>query len=235
MSLWRLVTREILYRKLNFALALLSVLTAVGCLVAALTLLRRHDLQTEQLVAQKEAETAARMQEVEESSHERMEAFEKETADKMKRLEDDYRKIMLTLGFNVLILPKDQKLSDLYTDDFASHTMPEDYAERLAKSRVVTINHLLPSLQQKLKWPEEKRAIILIGVRGEIPILHAAEKKSLLQPVPPGAAVVGHELHRNLELKVGDKIKLLGREFKVHQLHPERGNKDDITIWINLQ
>jgi hypothetical protein len=235
MSLWRLVTREILYRKLNFALAVLSVLVAVGCLVAALTMLRQHDQQTEQLVARKEAETAARMQEVERSNRARMEAFEQDTAAKMKVLEDDYRKIMRNLGFNVLILPKDQNLSDLFADDFATKYMPEDYAERLAKSSVATINHLLPSLQQKVKWPEQERTVILMGVRGEVPILHADPKKPLLQLVPPGTVVVGHELHRGLKLKVGDTIQVMGRAFKVHQLHPARGNKDDITLWINLK
>jgi hypothetical protein len=223
MSLWHLVAREILFRKLPFALAVGSVIMAVGCLVAELNLLSAHDRATERLVAQKEAETAARM-----------EAFEKETAATMRQLEDDYRKIMLALGFNVLILPKDQKLSDLLSDDLVTAYMPEDYADRLAQSRVVSINHLLPTLQQKLKWPEQKRPIILAGVRGEVPILHADPKKPLLQPVPPGCAVLGHELHENLELQVGDRITLLGREFKVHRLHPPRGNKDDITVWINL-
>ncbi|HXG11652.1 MAG TPA: FtsX-like permease family protein [Gemmataceae bacterium] len=224
MSLWRLITREILYRKLNFALAVLSVLVAAGCLVAELTLLRSHDLQTAAILAQKEAEVAARMKQVEE-----------ETAARMRQVEDDYRKIALKLGFNILILPKDQNLSDLYADDFASRYMPEDYVERLARAGVVTINHLLPSLQQKLKWPEQERTIILMGVRGEVPILHQVPKKPLLQPVPPGTVVVGHELHRSLKLKKGDRIKLLGREFTVHQLQPERGNKDDITLWINLR
>jgi cell division protein FtsX len=234
MSLWRLVTREVLYRKLNFALALLSVLTAVGCLVAVLTLLHRHDLQTAQLVAAKEAETAARMAEVERSTSERMAAFEKETAVKMKQLEDDYRKIMRNLSFNVLILPKDQNLADLFADDFASKYMPESYADKLAKASVVTINHLLPSLQQRLKWPEQERTIILLGVRGEVPILHADPKKPLLQPVPRGSVVVGYELHRSLKLKVGDDLRLLGRDFKVHQLKPPSGSKDDITLFINL-
>lgn len=258
MNLWRLVTREILFRKLSFALAVLAVLTAIGCLVAELTLLHRYDLQTAHLVAQKEVETSQRMQEVEQSTLERMAVFlretndrmnqmqeetaaylkkrEAETAARMKQLEDDYRKIALKLGFNILILPKDQNLSDLFADDFASKYMPEEYAERLAKSGIASINHLLPSLQQKLKWPEQERTIIVIGVRGEVPFLNRAnDKKPLLQPVPAGSMVVGHELHRNLKLKPGDKVKLLDKEFTIHQVHPERGNKDDITLWINLK
>ncbi len=223
MSIWRLVFREVLYRKLNFGLAVLAVLVAVGCLVAELTLLRAHDLRTRQRVAEKQTETAVRM-----------EQFERETAAKMKKLEDDYRKIALGLGFNILILPKDQNLADLYADDYAARTMPEEYADRLAKQPLVKINHLLPSLRQRLTWPEQKRTIILEGVRGEVPIAKQAQKKPLPARVPPGNMLVGHELHASLGLKRGDRVTLLGKEFRVDKLRPPTGSKDDITLWINL-
>lgn len=211
MTLGRLIVREIGHRKLNFLFGVIAVGVAVACLVTALSALRAHDRRSEQIIAAREAETR----------------------EKMAALEDDYRKITLRMGFNVLILPKDQNLSDLYADDFASKYMPEEYAARLVKSRVATINHVLPSLQQKVKWPEQQRTIILMGVRGEV-YLQNAKQKPLLAPVAAGTMVVGAELHRSLHLKVGDKVKLLGREFTVAKLYDERGNKDDITIWINL-
>ena len=213
MRLWRLIIRELLFRRLNAALGVLAVVAATGSVVGAFTLLRRHDLRTEQILAAKEAETAA----------------------EMKKLEDDTRKITRELGFNLLILPKDQNLGDLYADDFAARTMPEEYAERLAKSNIATINHVLPSLQRKLKWPERERTIILFGTRGELPMAVGNEKKPLLELVPPGQVVLGHELHRSLHLQPGDKLTLLGREFSVAKLQPERGNADDITVYMNLK
>ncbi len=208
----RLIFREILYRKLNFALGVVSVGAAVASLVAELAVLQKHDARTERIIVAKE----------------------KETREKMARLEDDYRKITKGLGFNVLILPREQNLSDLFAQDYATQYMPEAYVERLATSRVATIQHLLPSLQQKLKWLEHERTIILVGVRGEVPILHADPKKPILEAVPAGTMVVGSEIHRSLHLKAGDRVKLLGREFTVSKLHPERGTKDDITVWISL-
>jgi len=213
MSIRHLVLREIAHRKLNFGLGLLSVVIAVACLVGALTLLRAHDIRTDQIIALKEAETERRM----------------------RKLEDDYRKIMKKLGFNVLIVPKGQNLGDLYAEGYASKYMPEEYVERLARSRIMSIRHLLPILQQKLKWPEKRRTIILIGTRGEVPLLHREPKKPILVAVPPGTMVVGYELHRSLDLSVGDRVKLLGREFTVGRCNPERGNRDDITIWIDLR
>src|SRR5947209_3049856 len=129
MTVGRLILREILYRKLNFALGILSVLVAVSCLIAALAFLHAHDLRTEEVVAAKETETQQ----------------------KVKLLEEDYRKIGIGMGFNLLILPKDQNLSDLYAEDYASRYMPEAYAQKLAKANLATINHLMPSLQEKVK------------------------------------------------------------------------------------
>jgi len=208
----RLILREIVYRRLNFVLGVLAAVAAVGSSVAALTVLQAHDCRTEVLVA----------------------AQEKQTRERMDRLEDDYRKITVGMGFNLLILPKDQNLSDLYADDYASKYMPEDYAERLAKANLATINHLMPSLQQKLKWPERERTVILIGVRGEV-LVQAPGQRPLLEAVPPGSLVAGYELHRSLKLAAGQKVKLLGREFTVTKLQSERGTKDDISLWINLR
>lgn len=211
MKLLRLVGREMLHRKLGLALGVASAAVAVACLVASQSILRKHDARTDQLIATRETETARLM----------------------ATLEDDTRKLMLKMGFNVLILPKDQKLSDLYANDFASHTMPEEYATRLAKSRVATINHILPSLQEKVKWTEQNRTILLMGVRGEV-YIQSAQQKPLLEAVAPGTLVLGSELGGSLGLKAGNKTQLLGHEFTVAKINPERGNKDDITVWMDL-
>ncbi|MFH1719195.1 MAG: FtsX-like permease family protein [Planctomycetota bacterium] len=212
MTIWSLLIREILHRKLNFALAVLSVLVASGSLVGAVTLLRIHDIRTGQILERKQTDLAK----------------------KMATLSDDMRKAMLKLGFNIVILPKDQNLSDWYAEDYASKYMPEEYVDRLANSKVVTVRHFLPSLQQKIDWPERKRKIILVGARGEVPNLHKSPVKPMVQPVPPETISLGFELHRSMDIKVGDKVELMGRQFTVHACHKERGNKDDITAWIYL-
>ena len=212
MSIWKLVVAEILHRKLNFGLALLSVVVATACLVGAFTLLRAHALRTDRIIAAKELETQKQM----------------------AVMEDDYRKIMKELGFNVLILPGDQDLGDLYTRGYASHYMPEEYAHRLAASDSISVRHLLPSLQQKLEWPERGLTVILAGVRGEMPLLHYANKEPILVAVPPGTMVLGHQLHRTLQLSEGDRVEFLGKSFTVGRCNAERGTKDDITLWIDL-
>ncbi|MHC5054830.1 MAG: FtsX-like permease family protein [Planctomycetota bacterium] len=214
MRVRHLIAQEMRHRPLNVLPAAAAVAVAAGALVASVMVLALFDRQTEALLAAKE----------------------RAVEEQMKEMEDEFRKITKRMGFNVLILPKDQELGDFYAENYAEKTMPEEYAERLANARdVVTIRHLLPMLQRKVVWPERKRRVLLIGVRGEMPWAHRSSMKPLLEPVPPGSAVLGWELHRALGLRKDDALTFMGREFRVHALHPERGSVDDITLWVNLQ
>lgn len=213
MTLWRLVTREIKHHRLTFSVGLISVVVAVGVFIAELTILESYDIQTRHILAEKE----------------------KQLTEEMNRMEDDYRKIMKELGFNLLILPKGQRLDNFYAEGYASRYMPEEYVTRLSESKMMTIRHLLPNLEQKIRWPEQgNRTIILIGTRGEVPLLHRDPKEPILVAVPPGKIVLGFELWNSLGLKPGDRLSLLGRDFQVSECHPQRGSKDDITAWIDL-
>jgi ABC-type lipoprotein release transport system permease subunit len=213
MNLYVLVMREIVHRRLNFMLGLLSVACAVACLMTAVMLLNLFDRRTEELVSAKQAE------------------LEKQTL----AMEDEFRKITKRMGFNILILPQDQNLGDFYAENYADKTMPQAYAHQLAdEPNIVTIRHLLPMLQAKLTWPEQRRKILLIGVQGEMPWAHRDNKQPILRPVPPGTVAVGYELHQSLGLKTGDAITLMGMSFQVGDLHPERGSIDDVTLWIDL-
>jgi putative ABC transport system permease protein len=214
MNVWRVVVKEIRHRKLNFALGVMSVSVAVGVLVGQFTLLRAHDLSTEEFLTAKQAAADARL----------------------AKLEDDYRKYMKELGFNLLILPKDQALSEFWEKGFASHTMPEKYVATLAASGTALVQHLLPIVQQWVDWPEQKRRIILIGTRGEEPGAGTrGEKEAMLLAVPPGKAVVGFDLARDLKLKPGDTLRLMGRDFTIHKCRPQRGSAENSTIWVDLK
>src|SRR5262245_52243544 len=118
MSIWRLVFREIAFRRFAFLLGVLSAAVAVGCLVGQLTLLDLQALRSDRILTAKE----------------------KRTKEEMDKLEDDFRKMMLHLGFNIKILPENVNLVDFYAKDYAEQYMPEEYGDRLGKSKVVTVN-----------------------------------------------------------------------------------------------
>jgi ABC-type lipoprotein release transport system permease subunit len=212
MSILRLVLREIGYRRINFLLGLLVVAVAVLSVAGTMAIIRAFDRHTEILVAEHAASTET----------------------EMKALEDSIRKSMKGLGFNIYIFPKDQDLSEVYSEGYASKTMPEEYVTTLADSKIVTVNHLLPTLTRKLTWPEQQRTVILIGIRGEVPLSHRSLKSPLVDPVQPGELVLGYELHNSLGIGEGQAITFMGREFKASKLHAARGSTDDISIWMNL-
>ena len=212
MTIWRLIAKEILHRKLNFALGVLSVMAASGIVVAQFTLLRAHDLSTERILHAKQAEAEVRL----------------------AKMEDDYRKYMKELGFNLLILPKDQDLTEFWQSGFASATMPESAVTKLANSETMLVRHLLPIVQQRIDWPEQKRRIILMGTRGEVPLAHRKPLEPMLLAVPLGKCVVGYELARDLGIKPGQTITLRGKALEVQKVRPERGTAEDATIWVGL-
>ncbi|MCX5685311.1 MAG: hypothetical protein NT049_16770, partial [Planctomycetota bacterium] len=157
MTVWRLIAKEIAYRKLNFALAVLAVAVAVACLVGELALLAAHETRAEKLGEDQAA--AAR--------------------ERTRRLEDDTRAITIKLGYNVLILPREQDLAEFYLLGRTTKTMPEEFAQRLANASIITVQHLLPTLQQKIEWPEKNTSVLLIGTRGEAPAAHRDTKKPI--------------------------------------------------------
>jgi len=212
MSIWRLIAREITYRRLNFALAAVAVLVAVASVVGVLTLLKGHRVRAEQIHAA-QSEKAGQI------------GFE---------LKDDARRITKELGYNLLILPKDQNLAEFYTSGGATKTMPIEFAEKLADSRIVIVRHLLPSLHRRIKWRQIGEQIIVIGTRGEVPRTHLDPKKPMIEAVPRGTIVLGRVLAEKADVKFGSTVRLLGREFEVTKIHERRGNEDDVTAWINL-
>jgi len=212
MTLWRMLLHELRFRTANSLLCAIAVALAVGSYVAAVAALQAYDANTEALLAQRITEAEARM----------------------KAVNEEMRQATLKLSFNLVILPEGQDIHEWYTEDYAKHTMPEEYVERLADSGIVTVRHFLPSLQQKIKWPEQNQTIILVGTRGEVPNMHKNRVKPLVQPVPEGTITLGHELHQRLDLKVGDDVAFMGQTFKVNKCHSERGSRDDITAWIPL-
>ncbi|MCP5520658.1 MAG: FtsX-like permease family protein [Verrucomicrobiales bacterium] len=213
MKIVRLIWRETWHRKVGFALAVASVAAASACLTGALGGLRIDARVTEQILAGKRE--AVRLAGAE--------------------LEDAVRRITLGLGFNLLILPADQDAGELHLDGTLSRTMPESQVNRLAQSGIVSINHLLPTVLRRIRWPEQGFSIILQGTRGEVPLLHADPKQPLLDAVPRGAMVLGAQIQRRLQAQPGDRVTLMGREFRIDRVLEERGTADDLTVWIHLR
>ena len=100
---------------------------------------------------------------------------------------------IIECGFNIHIFPEEQDLGEVHAKGYGSATMPEEYAQKLADSEIVTVNHLLPRLTKMVQWQERERTVLLFGVSGQVPIAFrgANKKKLIMQPVEPGKIVLG--------------------------------------------
>ena len=214
MNLFRIIIREIRYSKGTFIMGVIAVSVSVLSYIISLSILShsQSSFTNKMLVMSGD--------------------LKKEITD----LENGIRKSMKGLGFNIHIYPENQDLAVIYEQGYGEQTMPEEYVETLANSKIVTVNHLLPRLTQMIKWEERDQSVLLIGVRGEVPIAFRGEnrKKALIDPVKIGEIVLGYELHNKYGLEVGRIIKFMGKEFKVAAAHPSRGTVDDITAWMAL-
>lgn len=221
MTISRLFIREILYRKTSFLLGLLSVVTAMTAWIGAVALLRAHDIQTDRILVERERATQREMQ----------------------QMEDDYRRIMRDLGYNVMIVSDQQDLSTLRAKGHPDTHMPFNHVLRLAHGRIDTLNHLLPVLQQRVEWPEHGIDIILSGTPGQIPLPNrrhfltadgTAYRNPIMQTIPDGELIIGSAVATSLNLQVGDQVTLMGEPFRIRAINPPEGTSDDIAVWCTL-
>ncbi|MFO0970071.1 MAG: hypothetical protein U0793_31350, partial [Gemmataceae bacterium] len=220
MSLFRFVCREIVFRKLNFLLGVFAVAVAVGCVLGQLVILEQHDRRTEEILSEREDD------------------YRRE----LSGLEDDIRKSMTRLGFNLVIFAKDVNPVDVARKGYIDRYMPEEYVERLTGSSLVSINHLLPVLEQRRLVPEIDLAVSFKGTVGEKTIASQSKKKALVESVPRGKVTLGALVRKAIEekhkeagrLNPGDKVTLAGKTFVIHKLQPAGGD-DDQTAWIHLK
>ncbi len=230
MGALRMMLAEIRYRKIGFLLSVSAVTIASALLIAAPSVVDAYQRQTAaelsrsaELVQQEEAAVAKIKAE--------MEAFERGTEEELRKLEDQTRRLMRDMGFNLMIVHKNTNMADFWAADFALHDIPEEYVHRLANDRRLTlIAHLVATLQKKIDW--QGRKVLLVGYLPEVPQPHMRQKSAMGYNIKPGTVLLGHELRG--QYKPGDTVEVLGRQFIVAEIWPERGSKDDITIAMHL-
>lgn len=203
---------EIKHRKFNFIIATFAATAAICIWLTAQESLTDFDRTTE-----------AQLTELEEA-----------TKAEMSQLENDIRKTMKGLGFNVFLFPKGEELWQIKERGYSEKTLAEDSVHKLAESGIVTVNHLLPQLSKRVRWQEQNRSILLVGVEGQVPIAHRSKKKPIMNPLAPGTINLGYDLHQPLDLKKGDQVTLNGKTYTLAQTFPPRNFRDDSSAWIHL-
>ena len=135
------------------------------------------------------------------------------------------------MGHNLRIIVKDTDLIQFYNDDFSNLTMPESHLDALAAQGKMTYNHLMATLQQRLAWRD--REVILTGLAPQV-YPPGRPRPPMSVDIEPGTVYLGYQLATQLNLKKGDWIELIGKNFIVANCLSEQGNIDDIRIQCHL-
>jgi hypothetical protein len=208
-----LFIRELRFRRVSFALAVVAAAAVSACVVGARSFLAAHDAKTEELVA----------------------ALEERAAGRMAQLRDDARVFSKNLGFNILLLPGGQDAGRLYTENRSTDFFTRQQVQALGGAEFATLNHLLPMLRHRVRWDPYEGDVILVGVEGEIYIKSPNFQKPIEESVDAGVVHIGSAIQSRLGLQSGDPLEILGETFTVKRVLPQKGNVDDISLLMNLE
>jgi hypothetical protein len=223
MNTFRLLSAEIGYRKLSFALAVLAVAMAVALFVAGPMLVESYSRQTH-------AELEALEQRVTESAQ-RVAQAEQESAAELAVLEDETRKVMRDLGFNLMLVHRDTDIVQFLGNKLPTLDMPQEYVQQLAKDKRLTlVTHLVGTLRTKVSW--DGREVFLVGYQAETPQSHMRHETPMGYVIRPGTVMLGYQLGKNR--KPGESVKILDKSFRVAQILPEQGSEEDTTLTLDL-
>ena len=82
-----------------------------------------------------------------------IDGYGRDTRAQVESLENETRKLMRNMGFNLMIVHRDTNMADFWDKDFSTVDMPQDYVQRLADARSITlVTHIVATLQQKIEW-----------------------------------------------------------------------------------
>ncbi|MFZ0945937.1 MAG: FtsX-like permease family protein [Syntrophobacteraceae bacterium] len=168
------------------------------------------------------------------------------------------------LGANILVLPQAASVDDYYSADIDAPTFPESYVERVEASALPGVDNLSPKLTRRISVNNAQVILTGILPANELaskPIwmiggLDGAGLK--LTCDPQNAANAGHgykndKLQRKavdslkdddillgsfvaekMNIKEGDSLQVMNKQFNVAKVIPESGTIDDNRIYAHL-
>ncbi len=168
------------------------------------------------------------------------------------------------LGANIMVMPQGASVDDYFAADIDAPTFPEEYVERIAMSMLPGVDNMSPKLTRRIKIRDESVILTGILPANELaskPIWQAsglmgAELQATCAPsqnketslteddlkaqrkavdsLGSSDAWIGSLVAQRLNLQVGSKLPISGREFQVTHVLPETGTIDDNRVFAHL-
>ena len=135
------------------------------------------------------------------------------------------------MGFNLRIIPKETDMNNFWTSGYSNYTIPQEYIERFWNFKDFSFAHLTATLHKMITWQGKK--VVLTGIAPEIEP-SGKEKAPMIFSIEPETVYIGYELAKDMNLKQGDRIEILGKSFIIAKILSETGSTDDIRIYGTL-
>jgi len=149
-----------------------------------------------------------------------------------KASERETARLMLSMGYNLHVIAKDADIGVFLMTGLADQTMPEAYVAKLGAQNSISYNHLLATLEGRMKWRGVD--VILTGLAPEV-CPPGQQKQAIVFGVEPGTAYVGHHVATVLGIQKNDAIDVNGKKLTVERCLVEAGGLDDMRIQCSLR
>ena len=149
-----------------------------------------------------------------------------------KAMEDETRKLMLELGQNLRIIPKETRIDQFWIRGFSESTMPQDYVYRFIEKGGYSYTHLTATLQRTIQW--KGFTVLITGVMPEVFPPDKPHTEPMTFELEQGNAYVGFEVADSLNIQEGDEIEINGTRLHVVKTLYRTGSYDDVRIYTEL-
>lgn len=138
-------------------------------------------------------------------------------------------RLMRDMGYNLRIIPKDERMEDFWMNGYSDLSMPESYLKEFESQKGISYAHVLATLQRKIDW--RGGSAILTGISSEVA---RGGKSAMIFEIAPGKVFLGYELAKREGLKDGAQIDVLGKPVTIEKCLSESGSIDDLRIYARL-
>jgi putative ABC transport system permease protein len=137
------------------------------------------------------------------------------------------------MGFNVRIIPKESDMNQFWIDGYSNLTMSQNVVDKLIKEKSINYSHLTATLHKRVQWRDKE--VIFTGISKEEREPSGETKSKMIFAIDKDKVFLGYELANQFNIKEGEIVTILGKEFEVSKTLSESGSEEDISVYFDLE
>jgi putative ABC transport system permease protein len=147
--------------------------------------------------------------------------------------QNETKRLTRDMGFNLRIIPAETDMNNYWVSGYSDHTMPEDFVDKMVEAKSFYYAHLTATLHKRIQW--KNKEVVLTGISPDELETNGSTKSKMIFAVEPEKVYVGYEIANDFNIREGDQLPVLGKEYLVERTLAETGSEDDIRIYFDLK